>query len=176
MLDIKELMFFNYFKEIIEIFGQTEVGCDQVDVESLLNYLNSIKFRTDTFTYNTEEEIKEFITNWILDGFPVWNFLKCSDWTKKMVEKSFKEEIQSEYEKQCKIYKCLTCKHFKVTNTSLGVLDECMYKEPIDETKPWLKSRKQRGVNFTWKKECENYEFGPVQSDYIKELFKNLCA
>lgn len=171
MTQIKQYMFFNYFKEIIEIFGQTEVGCDEVDIEALANYLSSDKFFADTYEYHSEEEAKEFITNLILDGFPIWRYLKCSDWTKNMVEKSFSNEMKSEYEKACQIYKCLTCKHYKVTNTMLGVLDECTYTEPTDELKPWLKGRKQRGVNFAWKKECKNYEFGEVQSDYVKELF-----
>ena len=171
MTQFKQYMFFNYFKEIIEIFGQTEVGCDEVDIEALATYLTSDKFFVDTFDYKTEDEAKEFITNLILEGFPIWNYLKCSDWTKNMVDKSFSNEMKSEYEKQCQIYKCLTCKHYKVTQTGLGVLDECTYIEPTDESKPWLKGRKSRGVNFTWKKECKNYEFGPVQSDYVKELF-----
>lgn len=170
MTQIKQYMFFNYFKEMLEIFGQTEVGCDEVDIEALAAYLLSDKFIVDSFNYNTEDEAKEFITNLILDGFPIWQYLKCSDWTKSMVEKSFSNEMKSEYEKQCQIYKCLTCKHYKVTQTGLGILDECTYVEPTDEMKPWL-GRKQRGVNFTWKKECKNYEFGQVQSDYVKELF-----
>ena len=87
MTPIKQYMFFNYFKEILEIFGQTEVGCNEVDIEALATYLLSDKFLADSFNYNTEDEAKEFITNLILEGFPVWQYLKCSDWTKNMVEK-----------------------------------------------------------------------------------------
>lgn len=171
MTKVKQYMFFNYFKEIIEVFGETEVGCNQVDIEALGTYLSSDKFWADSWDYNTEDEAKEFITNLILDGFPVWQYLKCSDWTKQMVSKSFEDEVQKEYEEQCKLYKCLTCKHYKVHNTGLGIIDECTYEEPVDQDKPWMRARKQRGVNFVWKKECDNYEKGQPQSDVVKELF-----
>jgi hypothetical protein len=38
---IKQLVYFNEFKEIVSIFGQTEVGTDEVDIEALSEYLSS---------------------------------------------------------------------------------------------------------------------------------------
>ena len=71
---IKQLMYFNVFKDIISIFGQMEIGNDEVDVKKLATYLGSDKFFFDTFTAETEEEMQEQITELIENGFPVWRF------------------------------------------------------------------------------------------------------
>ena len=83
--NVKELIFFDVLKEIISVFGETEVGTREVDVEAVAAYLSSndgFKFAFDTFSCNTREDIEAYITDKILDGFPVWRYLKCSDWTK----------------------------------------------------------------------------------------------
>ena len=126
---IKQLMYFNVFKDIISIFGQIEIGNDEVDVKELATYLGSDKFFFDTFTAETEEEIQEQITELIENGFPVWRFLKCSDWTKDMIEKSFKEECKQEKEELFKTYKCLTCQYYTCQQTQIGLLQKCLYEE-----------------------------------------------
>ena len=75
----KQILFFNTFREIIEIFGESEIGSSQVDIDALIDYLSSDKFFNESFDYNSEEEAQQFVTDYILDGFPVWRFLKCSD-------------------------------------------------------------------------------------------------
>ena len=148
---IKQLMYFNVFKDIISIFGQMEIGNDEVDVEELATYLGSDKFFFDTFTAETEEEIQEQITELIENGFPVWRFLKCSEWTKNMVEKSFKEECEQEKEELFKTYKCLTCQHYSCKETQIGLLQKCSYQEENPECR--LKTREE----FKLKKKCKNY-------------------
>ena len=150
MVHKKQFLFFNWFKEIIEIFGQSEVGCSDIDIDALSEYLCSDKFPFDTFQYNTEEEAQEYITNYILDGFPVWRYLKCSEWTKNMVEKSFAQECENEWEQLKKEYKCYTCKHYTTKRVMMGVLERC-----IAPTEDEFISK--RGP-FEPKKECYKYE------------------
>lgn len=148
---IKQLMYFNVFKDIISIFGQMEIGNDEVDVEELATYLGSDKFFFDTFTAETEEEMQEQITELIENGFPVWRFLKCSDWTKDMIEKSFKEECKQEKQELFKTYKCLTCQYYSCKETQIGLLQKCLYQE--EKTGHRLKTREE----FKLKKKCKNY-------------------
>lgn len=123
----KQLIYFNEFKEIISIFGQTEIGTDEVDIESLTEYLETDKFFVDLFDYKTDDidAIDSYITELIENGFPVWRFLKISDWTKDMIEKSFKQECQEELKELQKQYLCFSCKHYLVKDTSIGLLVRC---------------------------------------------------
>jgi hypothetical protein len=147
----KQLMYFNVFKEIISIFGQMEIGNDEVDIEELATYLSSDKFFFDTFTAETEEEMQEQITELIENGFPIWRFLKCSDWTKNMVEKSFKEECEQEKQELFKTYKCLTCQYYTCQQTQIGLLQKCSYEE--EKTKHRIRKREE----FNLKKKCKHY-------------------
>jgi hypothetical protein len=126
----KQLVYFNEFKEIVSIFGQTEVGTDEVDIEALSEYLSSDKFFVDLFDYKTKdiESIDWYITNLIENGFPVWQFLKISDWTKNMIEKSFKKECQEELKELQQTYCCLSCQHYMIKDTSIGLLVRCTNK------------------------------------------------
>lgn len=148
----KQLMYFNAFKEIVSIFGQIEIGCEEVDVESLATYLSSDRFFFDSFTANTEEEMQEQITELIENGFPVWRFLKCSDWTKNMVEKSFKDECEREKEKMLKTYKCLSCQYYECRQTHIGFLEKCLC-DNFNKNSKWNNKRN----DFKLKKSCKNY-------------------
>lgn len=147
----KQLTYFNVFKDIISIFGQTEIGNDEVDIDALATYLSSNKFFFDTYSANTEEEMQQQITELIENGFPVWRFLKCSDWTKDMIEKSFKEECKQEKEELFKTYKCLTCQYYSCQQTQIGLLQKCLHEE--EKTKHKIRKREE----FNLKKKCKNY-------------------
>ena len=149
----KQLMYFNAFKDIISIFGQIEIGCEDVDVQALANYLSTDKFFFDSFSANTEEEMQEQITELIENGFPVWRFLKCSDWTKNMVKKSFKDECEQEKEKLFKTYKCFTCQHYECKQTNIGFLEKCLYNNLKNNNSKWNIKRNE----FKLKKTCKNY-------------------
>lgn len=151
---IKQLVYFNEFKEIISIFGQTEIGTEEVDIQALAEYLDSDKFFVDMFDYKVDDidAIDTYITGLIENGFPVWRFLKVSDWTKNMVEKSFTEECEQEFKIMKEKYCCLSCKHYYEKYTKLGLIVKCMkpkgnkYFEKIDRGPLELKEK------------CEQYE------------------
>ena len=143
---IKLLTYFEEFKNIIQIFGETEIGCSEVDIEKLAEYMCSFKFHTDIFSCQTTEEIQNHITNLILDGFPLWEYLKISDWTKDMVSKSFKAECHEEFEEMKKQFCCLNCDFYSIKETMIGLLQECKCDE-ADNRRP-----------FELRKKCEYYK------------------
>jgi len=149
---IKQLVYFNEFKEIISIFGETEIGTNEVDVEALAQYLSSNKFFVDLYNYDTQDidGIDLYITNLIENGFPVWRFLKISNWTKDMVEKSFTEECEQELDIMKKQYCCLSCNYYMVKDTPYGLLTRCTNKN----CKYYYGNRNN---TFTLQKECKEY-------------------
>lgn len=149
----KQLVYFNEFKEIISIFGQTEVGTSEVDVKALADYLASDKFFVDMFDYNIEDidGIDLYITNLIENGFPVWRFLKISNWTKNMLEQSFTEECEEELKEMQKTYCCLSCNYYMVKDTPYGLLIRCTNKD----CKHYYGNR--NGA-LELQKECKEYE------------------
>lgn len=157
----KRFQFFSAICDIVKVFGETEIGNCEVDEDAIAKYCCSDRFWKDHWNCNTKEDIYEKLTNDIILGFPVWEFLKVSDWTKNMLEKSFATEQTLKWKELCKKYKCYTCKFYNAIETGLGLYEECIYKEekPINrlqngrEWKP-LKRRE----SFEPKKSCKNYK------------------
>lgn len=151
----KRLQFYSAVHDIVQIFGETEVGTCEIDEEAVAEYCLSLKFTADQFTCSTKEDIYQKLTDEILNGFPVWQFLKVSDWTKEMLERTFSLEQERKWKELCKKYKCYTCKYHLMKESGIGVYEECNWK-PKDarlRTRVWLKDR-----SFAPKKSCKNYE------------------
>lgn len=146
--------------EILQIFADTEIGGQyEIDYDKIADYVNSFKCSADYFECSTKEDVYERFTQDIYAGLPVWRWLKLSEWTMKMVERTFEDECQAEYRKMCEMYKCLTCKYYKTQNTAIGVLSKCNYqvKEPNRMYNRHAHFRK-RDEPFELKKKCKNYE------------------
>jgi len=153
----RRFQFYSAVHDIVQIWGETEIGNCEVDEDAIAEYCMSLKFATDHYSCWTKEDIYQKITDDILEGFPVWRYLKLSDWTKEMIEKAFANEQQKEWLKLCKQYKCYTCKYHQMKNTGIGAFQECTWEPPRDgnfsSRRYWLKRRE-----FTPKKSCAKYE------------------
>lgn len=153
----KRFFFYSSIIDIVQIFGETELGSCEVDEEAVAQYCMSDKFLFDNFTNYTKEDMYQKITDDILNGMPVWEFLKVSDWTKQMLERSFVEEKELKYRELCKKYKCYTCQYYKAVETGIGLHESCSYKKENKirgrEIKNWKKTRDY----FHPQKKCANY-------------------
>lgn len=159
--DYLKFLYFKAMIDIAELWGNQEIGTCEVNILELSKYCNSVNFNFDIWEVSgrTEEEIKnnmyEFITNLILEGFPIWRMLKLSNFTKNMIEKTFENDMNKKYEELCKKYKCYTCVYYKKYITSFGSIEKCdfvsskKYKRNIN-----LSSRNN---NFKLKKTCKDY-------------------
>lgn len=157
----KQLIIFSAIIDILTIFADTEIGGQyEFDYDAIDNYISSFKCGAEYFDYSTKEEIYDRFTQDIYNGLPVWRFLKLPDWTMNMVEKSFKTDCDNEFEQLKKIYKCMTCKYFKVERLSLGLLwQECEYdKIQKSKFKRWHKLESRQDGVFKMKTACDNYE------------------
>lgn len=140
-------------REMLEIFAEQEIGYDvEIDDDALASYIDSNKGFADYFLANTKEEIYDVFLKQILNGYPVWQLLKLSDWTKNMLQREFQKEIDEEEQEMKKRYACLTCKYYSYTETSLGRLPKC-------HGESWIKDefgfRKER---VKLRKQCKRYE------------------
>lgn len=144
------LTFYQTMIDIVQIFGETEIGRCEVDREAVARYLLSNKYFVDMWGCTDEESVQQKITDDILAGFPVWQFLKISDWTKRMMERSFADDCEKQMQELRAKYKCYSCKWYKLTQTSFGTLEQC--KRPISHY-DW------RGKSpFKPRKACKYYE------------------
>lgn len=156
--DYLKFLYFKAMIDIAELWGNQEIGTCEVDILEISKYCNSFNFNIDIWGVSgkTEDEIKEnmyeFITNLILDGFPIWRMLKLSDFTKNMIEKTFKNDMDKKFKEMCKIYKCYTCVYYKTYTTSFGTIEKCEYVSPKNKFKLHRDNN-----NFKLKKSCKNY-------------------
>ena len=155
-MQTKQLLIFSAILDILKIFADTEIGGQyEFDYKYIAEYLNSLRSANDYFECSSKEEIYERFTKDIYNGFPVWRMLKLPEWTANMIEKSFAAECEAEYEEQKRKYKCLTCVYFKITNTMIGVLEECTFKDNQKRSGHFVPHRKEA---FKIKKHCKNYK------------------
>lgn len=126
----KQIMICDAIIDMLKIFADTEIGGQyEINYEVLSQYVESIRCVSDYFEANTKEEIYERFTKDIYARLPVWQFLILPEWTRKMVEKSFAEDVKQTEEEFKKKYKCFTCKYFKMQETSIGMFYDCKYEE-----------------------------------------------
>ena len=159
-MNSKQLMVCAAIIEILQIFADTEIGGQyEIDYGKITDYVNSFKCSADYFECQTKEEVYERFTQDIYAGLPVWRWLKLSEWTMKMVERTFEDECQAEYQEMCKKYKCLTCKYYEAQHTRLGVLSKCNYrKEEPGKMHNRHRHSLRRDGPFELKKKCKNYQ------------------
>ena len=156
--DILKFRFYQALVDIVKLFGETEIGECEVDEEAAAQYVNSFQFVNDMWGVSSKEEFYQKITDDIINGFPVWQFLKVSDWTKQRLENTFARESEEKRRRLERTYKCFTCKYFKEYHTSLGTLYECTREASTD----WIRGRqfslKRRDKYIDPKKRCKWYE------------------
>lgn len=158
-LEVRKLIYFQALIDIVQLWGQTEIGDCEVDVEAVADYINSDRFNLmDMWGIGADRDvIYQHITDDILAGFPIWQLLKVSDWTKAMLDRSFRDTAaRQEAELKAK-YKCYTCKYYKVTETALGLLKECVRPKTNTRGREPSEWRGRREA-FSPKKKCKYYE------------------
>lgn len=102
---------------VVSIFGETEVGGAEPNHYAIVNYMSSIGFVSDAFDAPAGENAVQFfeeqLIERILNGFPVWRFLKLSPWAMEMMEKSFVEECDVGEAERKRTYCCLRCEYLR---------------------------------------------------------------
>ena len=148
--EIRKLLYFQALIDIVQLWGETEIGDCEVDVEAVASYINSDKFNLmDMWGIGADRDaIYQHITDDILAGFPIWQLLKVSDWTKAMLNRSFKADCDAQEAELKAKYKCYTCKYYSCRETALGRLEKC--------TRP--RDWRGREEAFSPKKKCKWWE------------------
>ena len=150
---IEFLQFYEVLKEFLELYSNEFIGNNiYINVENVAKYLNSGRYLT-RFKINKvskDELFKEFESD-ILNGYPIWELLNISDWTRNILELEFKETVKNEFIENCKKYKCLTCKYYKEKHTSFGVIIKC------NIPKTGYRRIMDNGVLHELKEECNDY-------------------
>lgn len=155
--DDKKYLFLEAMIRFAEIFGNENLGACEVDIAKIISYAETEQFKFVTgWDCNTLEDYYKLIENMVLDGFPIWHFLKLSDWTKNILDQEFRKEVEKamkveQLEKQK--YKCYNCEYFSEHRTSLGILYKCN-KSKLPGEKWRLTTREP----FKLKKKCDDFK------------------
>lgn len=155
--DDKKYLFLEAMIRFAEIFGNENLGTCEVDISKVICYAETEQFKLIVgWDCSTLEDHYKLIEDMVLDGFPIWHFLKLSDWTMNMLDREFRKEVQKAIEAEQleqKKYKCYSCEYFNEHRTSLGILYECNKPKPPRERRR-LRSREP----FRPRKECDDFK------------------
>lgn len=135
-------LFLKAFVEFISVWANEEVGSGvEIDFIKLYRYVSNDNFFLENFDASKADENEALelalkkVEDMVLTGFPVWDYLKVPEWTKTMLEKTFKAETMAKREEATKKYPCLTCGYFSQSYFALGSIDECHNEELIAQRK-----------------------------------------
>ena len=122
---VEFLNFYNVLTDFLQIWGNNNIGNVEIDVVKVSEYLLSGKWMVDGFGLDTKEDMYIYVENQVLNGMPIWEFFIISDWTRNMLEKSFRQEIKIVHEEMYEKYACMTCILYSVKETEYGILQRC---------------------------------------------------
>lgn len=153
-----KLKFFDAVKDIILLFVEQEIGTScEINYEMVASYVSSDRFAIDTFDKVSKEDIYQMVTDDILSGLPIWNYVILPEYKMKILQHAYDMQLEKERKALEEKYKCYTCKYYEAWEGSFGYHESC--KAPSDTS---LKHRREfrlkRSENiFTLKEECDKY-------------------
>lgn len=95
----KKYLFLEAMIRFTEIFGNENIGNCEVDISQVISFAETQQFQLMmSWDCHTLDDYYKLIEDMVLDGFPIWNFLKISDWTKDMMKREFQKVLQEQEE------------------------------------------------------------------------------
>lgn len=158
---LRKYLYFAAVKDIVQLFGEQEVGSCEVNDLAVANYVESFEFSIEMMLSETEvdkEAIYQKVTDDILKGYPIWRLLDVPKWTLNMLERSLNQQVIEERQRLERTYKCYTCKYFIEDDTSIGTIEDCNWeKAHRDPNKRYFDLGRPYG-EFVVKKRCKKWE------------------
>ena len=163
------------FINFCNLYASENIGEVEVDVKKLSEYIKEKRFLIDWADCAELEDYYTQIEEIIIDGFPIWQFFKISDWTKKILSKEYEKAVNDHNDMLLKTFKCYSCKKFIIVESSFGVRYLCNYKEE-EKKKKEKELRKKRqfyrstreGISLPVRK-CDGYEKGKPDLKMIQK-------
>lgn len=153
-LEIKA-MYIEALINFMDIFAQTEIGEGiEIDLQKVALFVNSNVFENrDCFYIKTIDDIYTVLEFEVLNGLPLWRFLKLTEYQNKLFEDMYgKTLIEIKTEKE-KCSKCYTCIWYEKIDTMFGILERC--KKPSEFENPFR--RRQSSIKPIQIKSCKYY-------------------
>lgn len=151
----RKLYFFDAFKDFILIYARNNIGSRiEVNTKAIAEYISSFDYKIKINAENmTRNEIFEKLEEDLINGMPIWNFLKLTDWQVKFLSEELKETIIEKNKELEEKYICFRdCKYFK----NMGAFDKCKYPYTFkDENETGINIRILASVP---KEECNFYK------------------
>lgn len=145
-------MYLEAFIKFAEIYANNELGNMEVDIQKIGEYIYSTNFAyQENLKIESVYDCFELIENDIINGLPIWRFMKCSEKQLKILENNFNNMIQEEEQRLTDTYICKSCRYLQEQYLDLGYMCKCNYQEKF--------TRKRSGFHdYTTVKSCKDYE------------------
>lgn len=123
-------MFLEGYIRFAEIFAQAELGDMEIDIKKLALYVFGPEFKyQQTYDIKIIDDVYGIIEDDILNGMPIWRYFKCSDNLSKILENTFKNEVDEEERKIKEKYICRRCIYLEEKYMDLGHMCRCNNRE-----------------------------------------------
>lgn len=161
MIHKADFQFMIAFRDFLSMWAENEIGTNlEFNDDNIVAFMNSeqyaINYRMEVYS---ERTVFDVLTQYVLDGHPLFHFFKIPEKKLKLLEKEFQDSVIEEETQRINKFVCLRCKHLKTQETSFGIHYEC----PIDKEKYYPKDRKKRRFlyerySFELKEKCKDAE------------------
>jgi hypothetical protein len=155
---IQKLYFFEAIRDFVVLYARNNIGSRiEVNIEEIAKYLTSDRFMFHVqINYQSKEKMLEMVENDLLNGMPIWKFLKLSKFQYKHLKEEFEEIVEKQKEKK-EIYKCDDCIFYKNQETSIGKILSCKPEAYVNLANIKRKSDERREGTDLPVKECEDW-------------------
>ena len=118
-----EELYIEALVQFLDVFSQEFIGTSNISYARVFQHVQSGQFHWFTaFQIQTVDDAMEMIEEAVLNGAPIWNMLYLDNPLQEQIfkelEEAYIEDCKRKEEEQrianLKIYKCLTCKHYKI--------------------------------------------------------------
>jgi hypothetical protein len=124
-----EQLYVDALIQFLDVFSQEFIGTTSINYAAVFNHVHSGQFHWVVGpSIKTIDDAMAKIEQAVINGAPIWNFLKFENERQRQVF----EELEEAYDNECKrrdeeqrvknlkIYKCLTCAHYEIKLQSGG--------------------------------------------------------
>lgn len=120
-------MFIEALIDFTNIYAQIEIGDSiEMDLQKISLYVNSPIFENeDVFYIKNIEDIYKRLEFEVLNGLPLWRFLKLTKYQNKIFEGMYSQTLKDIKDKKEKLSPCYTCVWYNKFHTDFGTIEEC---------------------------------------------------
>lgn len=123
-------MYLEAFLTFMSVYAESEMGNATVDITRIATYIHGPDFALHNINnLRNMDDCYRLIEKEVLEGLPIWRFLKLDEHLLVMLEIGLREQVIDAEDYARQTYVCKRCKHMFEQETNLGYLCRCESKK-----------------------------------------------